>query len=73
MKKDLKEKEDFEIVTPLVYEKFSRFTANELRRKAVMVGYEKRVPIYLNKYKYIMIKNSDLKDIDRKLKRRSDF
>ena len=38
-----------------------------------MVGYEKRVPIYLNKYKYIMIKNSDLKDIDRKLKRRNDF
>ena len=38
-----------------------------------MVGYEKRVPIYLNKYKYIMIKNVDLKDIDRKLKKRKDF
>jgi thioredoxin-related protein len=39
----------------------------------VKLGTEKRIPIYLNKYRYICITNYNLRQIDKKIKRREDF
>lgn len=44
-----------------------------LKRQAVKLGNEKRVPVYLNTYWFLAITNIELKQIDTKQKKRSDF
>jgi len=55
------------------YSIFQEFQGEELKRTAIKIGHEKRIPIYLNTYQYVCITNSDLKQIDMKNKRRTDF
>jgi len=69
----LREKEDFEFLSEGAYRLLEQFRCNELKRTAVKLGHEKRVPIYLNDYQYIPITNGDLRSIDQKTKKREDF
>lgn len=69
----LKEGEDFELLGEEAYKFFLPMAGTHLVRRAVTIGHEKRVPIYLNCYKYLIVTNLDLKQIDQKVKKRNDF
>lgn len=62
----LVEKEDFEIVSADVWASFGEFRANELRRGVVMLGIERRVPIYLVEYRYLSLTAKQAKEMGRK-------
>jgi hypothetical protein len=73
LREGLREKEDFEFLSPDTYKLLKEWQCNELKRTAVKIGHEKRVPLYLNDYEYLVITNQDLKQIDQKTKRREHF
>lgn len=70
LKQGLAEKEDFEILTEAVYRTFQEFHANEIKRHVVTLGFEKRIPIYLNEYKYLIVTSKLVKDVDKILKKK---
>lgn len=69
----LAEKEDFEIVSAEVFATFGEFRANELRRGVVELGAERRVPVYLNEYRYLSITAKQVKDIAQLVRRKDVF
>lgn len=73
LREGLREKEDFEFLSEEAYQLLKEWHCNELQRTAVKIGTEKRIPLYLNDYEYIVITNTDLKQIDQKTKRREHF
>ena len=73
LREGLREKEDFEFLSTDTYSLLKEWHCNEVQRSVVKIGNEKRVPLYLNEYDYIVISNLDLKQIDQKTKRREHF
>jgi len=69
----LLEKEDFEIVSEEVFAVFGEFRANELRRGVVTLGVERRVPVYLNEYRYLTLTAKQVKDVAHLAKRKEAF
>jgi ubiquitin carboxyl-terminal hydrolase 4/11 len=70
LREGLVEREDFEIVSADVFEAFGEFRENELRRGVVALGSERRVPVYLNEYRYLSITARQVKDISATLRRK---
>lgn len=66
LRPNLAEKEDFEIVSEDVWTSFGEFRANEIKRGVVTLGIERRVPIYLNEYRYLSLTAKQAKDMGRK-------
>ena len=66
LRPNLVEKEDFEIVSEDVWTSFGEFRANEIKRGVVTLGSERRVPIYLNEYRYLSLTAKQAKDMGRK-------
>lgn len=48
-----------------MFKKFAKYEGISIKRKAVMVGNEKRIPIYLKEFRYVIITHEHLRAIDR--------
>lgn len=68
--KGLSEKEHFEILSSYTYHTLRLFHKNEIKRKTVTIGTEKRVPIYLNDYSYIPVTLKFVKEVEYLIKRK---
>lgn len=48
-----------------LFKRFVKFEGISIKRKAVMVGNEKRIPIYLTEFRYVVLTHEHLRAIDR--------
>lgn len=55
---------DFEIVSEKIFKAVSYGNGTEMRRRAIMMNGEKKVPIYLSTVKYVKLRHKDLANIE---------
>lgn len=66
LRKGLAESKDFQIVNEKVFSLLKADKGFQLKRSAIFVGKEKRVPIYLDHIRYLKLDHKDVHAIDYK-------